>query len=55
MIDVTELCDRILFMQHGHIIADGTTAAILERYGSESLEEVFITIARSPLAIKEKV
>ncbi len=47
MIDVTELCDRILFMQHGKVIASGGAADILKQYKSESLEEVFITIARS--------
>ena len=47
MIDVMELCDRILFMQHGEIVANGTADQILEQYKSESLEEVFITLARS--------
>lgn len=46
MIDVHELCDRILFMQTGSIIAQGTAAEIMAKYGSQSLEEVFITIAR---------
>ncbi|HEY9787785.1 MAG TPA: ABC transporter ATP-binding protein [Candidatus Obscuribacterales bacterium] len=48
MIDVHELCHRILFMQHGSIIAEGTAREILEKYSSNTLEEVFITIARSP-------
>jgi ABC-2 type transport system ATP-binding protein len=48
MIDVHELCQRILFMQHGKIIAEGAAAEIMEKYGSQTLEEVFITIAREP-------
>jgi ABC-2 type transport system ATP-binding protein len=46
MIDVDELCDRILFIQHGKIIADGAGHHILKQYQSKSLEEVFIKIAR---------
>ncbi|HEY9712160.1 MAG TPA: ATP-binding cassette domain-containing protein, partial [Chroococcales cyanobacterium] len=49
MIDVEELCGRILFMQKGRIVADGHTESILQKYGSKSLEEVFITIARTPV------
>lgn len=49
MIDVHELCDRILFMQRGNIIAEGSSDEILRTYGSRSLEEVFITIARTPV------
>ncbi len=47
MIDVTELCDRILFMQKGRIIADGSAAEILDRFSSKTLEEAFIAIART--------
>lgn len=46
MIDVHELCDRILFMQTGTVIAQGTAAEIMSTYQSQSLEEVFIMIAR---------
>lgn len=47
MADVHELCDRVLFMRKGNIIAEGTTAEILDKFESTSLEEVFISIARS--------
>jgi ABC-2 type transport system ATP-binding protein len=47
MADVHELCDRVLFMRKGNIIAEGTTAEILDKFASTSLEEVFIAIARS--------
>jgi ABC-2 type transport system ATP-binding protein len=50
MIDVEEMCDRILFMQKGKMVAEGHTDEILEKYKSRSLEEVFITIARTPVA-----
>jgi len=47
MLDVTELCDRILFVQHGEVKAEGKAEELMERFGGENLEEVFITIARS--------
>ena len=50
MIDVVELCDRILFMQRGQIAAQGSADQILKQFESNSLEEVFITIARSSTA-----
>ncbi len=52
MLDVAELCDRILFMQHGHIIANGSAADILNKFESATLEEAFIAIARSQLIQK---
>jgi ABC-2 type transport system ATP-binding protein len=47
MLDVTELCDRILFMQHGNVIAEGNAEELMTRFGGSSLEDVFITIARA--------
>ncbi len=50
MIDVMELCDRILFMQCGKIVAQGSADQILQEFKSDNLEEVFITLARSSTA-----
>lgn len=52
MIDVHELCSRILFMQKGRVIAEGNADQIMGQYGSASLEEVFIRIARTPIVEK---
>jgi ABC-2 type transport system ATP-binding protein len=46
MIDVSELCHRILFMQKGHVVASGTAEEILSQSDSKTLEEAFISIAR---------
>ncbi len=46
MRDVEEVCGRILFLQRGKILADGSSAEILARFGKASLEEVFIQVAR---------
>ena len=47
MKEVEELCDRILFIRGGRIVAQGTPAQLYERYAAVDLEEVFLTIARS--------
>jgi len=55
MKDVHELCDRVIFLSEGKIIADGSPDVILAQFDEESLEEVFIAIARAkiknPLAL----
>jgi len=52
MRDVQELCDRVLFLHKGKIIAEGTSADILTQFGEETLEEVFIAIARDKVTSK---
>lgn len=46
MQDVHELCQRVLFLHKGKVIAEGHPDAILQEFGSESLEDLFISIAR---------
>jgi ABC-2 type transport system ATP-binding protein len=46
MADVEALCQRILFLHKGRIIASGTPQEIVKNLDAESLEEVFIGIAR---------
>jgi ABC-2 type transport system ATP-binding protein len=47
MRDVEEVCDRVLFLHKGRIIAEGTPSEVVARFNQRSLEEVFITVARS--------
>ena len=47
MRDVEELCDRVLFLHKGSIIAEGSPHEIVQRFEQQSLEDVFINIARS--------
>jgi ABC-2 type transport system ATP-binding protein len=47
MRDIEEICDRVLFLHNGHLMAEGTPAQMVERFRTQSLEEVFIRIARS--------
>jgi len=46
MRDVEEVCDRVLFMHKGHIIAEGTPQQVKDKFNQTSLEDVFISVAR---------
>jgi ABC-2 type transport system ATP-binding protein len=46
MRDVQEVCDRVLFMHKGNIIAEGTPQQVMDRFNQKSLEDVFISVAR---------
>ncbi len=44
--EVERLCDRVIMLKQGRIVDDGSPAALLDRYGRESLEQVFLDVAR---------
>lgn len=46
MTEVERICDDVIMLREGRMIDQGTPAALLERYGRRTLEEVFIDIAR---------
>jgi len=46
MREMQEMSDRIIFLQRGKIVAEGTPEEIVARYGQADLEEVFIKLAR---------
>ncbi len=46
MRDVQEVCDRVLFMHKGRIIAEGTPQQVMDKFQQKSLEDVFISVAR---------
>ena len=46
MREMEEMSNRIIFLQHGHIVAEGTSDQIIQRYGQRDLEEVFLKFAR---------
>ncbi len=46
MRDVEEICDRVLFLHKGRIMAEGTPQEVMARFQQKSLEEVFIRVAR---------
>jgi ABC-2 type transport system ATP-binding protein len=52
MYEVEEVCDRVLFLAKGKILLEGDPKTLPREHGKESLEELFITVAREPLALE---
>ena len=46
MREMEEMSNRIIFLQRGKIVAEGTASEIIQRYGQRDLEEVFLKLAR---------
>lgn len=46
MRDIEEVCDRVIFLHRGRAVCEGAPADIVARSSRQSLEEVFISIAR---------
>jgi ABC-2 type transport system ATP-binding protein len=51
MHEVEEVCDRVLFLSHGKILLEGDPRKLPAEHGRETLEELFIAVAREPLAL----
>jgi ABC-2 type transport system ATP-binding protein len=54
MLEVEEVCDRVLFLSHGKILLEGDPRKLPAEHGKETLEELFIAVAREPLALGNK-
>ncbi len=52
MYEVAEVCDRVLFLSHGKVLLEGDPKNLPREHGKETLEELFITVAREPLALE---
>jgi len=52
MYEVEEVCDRVLFLSHGKILLEGNPKTLAREHGKTSLEELFISVAREPLALQ---
>lgn len=44
MAEAERLCDRIGFLAHGRLVAEGTAAELRQRAGTDNLEEAFIKL-----------
>jgi len=53
MHEVEEVCDRVLFLSMGKVLLQGDPKLLPREHGRESLEELFIAVAREPLALGE--
>ena len=52
MYEVQDVCDRVLFLSHGRILLQGDPKTLPGEHGKETLEELFITVAREPLTLE---
>jgi ABC-2 type transport system ATP-binding protein len=52
MYEVEDVCDRVLFLSHGKILLEGDPKTLPREHGKATLEELFISIAREPLAVQ---
>jgi ABC-2 type transport system ATP-binding protein len=53
MYEVQEVCDRVLFLSHGKILLEGNPRALPAEHGKDTLEELFIAVAREPLSLQQ--
>ena len=52
MYEVQEVCDRVMFLSRGKILLEGDPRSLPGEHGKDSLEELFVTVAREPLSIE---
>jgi ABC-2 type transport system ATP-binding protein len=52
MYEVTDVCNRILFLSRGRILLEGDPKTLPHEHGKKDLEELFIAIAREPLTVE---
>jgi ABC-2 type transport system ATP-binding protein len=50
MAEVERLCDDVVMLKQGRLVDHGSPAALLERYGRDNMEQVFLDIARAKAA-----
>jgi len=53
MYEVEEVCDRVLLMSRGRVLLQGDPRVLPRQHGAATLEELFISAAREPLAFQE--
>ena len=50
MAEVERLCDEVIMLKRGEIVDQGSPAALLSKYGRDTLDEVFLDISRAETA-----
>jgi ABC-2 type transport system ATP-binding protein len=53
MSEIEAVCERVLFLSHGKILLSGNPKTLPAHHGKESLEELFIAVAREPLRLEK--
>ena len=44
--EVERMCDDVIMLRPGSVVDQGSPAQLIERYGRDTMEEVFLDIAR---------
>ena len=52
MAEVERLCSDVVMLKKGRIVDHGTPQDLLDRYGREDLEDVFLDIARGRTSLE---
>ena len=52
MYEVQAVCDRVLFLSHGRALLEGNPKTLPQEHGKLTLEELFIAVAREPVALE---
>ncbi len=52
MHEVEEVCDRVLFLSRGRILLEGDPRSLPRQHGRETLEDLFVAVAREPLSLE---
>jgi ABC-2 type transport system ATP-binding protein len=52
MYEIQDVCDRVLFLSHGNILLQGDPKTLPAEHGKETLEQLFIAVAREPLSLE---
>ncbi len=50
MYEVSEVCDRVMFLSRGRILMDGEPEALVREHGAATLEDLFVEVAHETLA-----
>jgi ABC-2 type transport system ATP-binding protein len=54
MYEVQSVCDRVLFLSHGRVLLEGNPTTLPAEHGKDTLEELFIAVAREPLSLEQE-
>ena len=49
MYEVSEACDRVLFLANGRIVLQGEPDALMREHGQKTLEDLFVSVAAQSL------
>lgn len=54
MYEVEEVCDRVLLLAQGRILLSGEPKSLLKTHGKETMEELFIAVAKDSLTFSQE-